>query len=579
MKKTVFRGAVLLLTAALLLCGAISAAVFAAQREDAKKEELCRLARVMAGQFDPAADCNAQANAFAAMLEGVRVTVVGADGVVTGDSAVDYRTMENHANRTEIMEARGTKTAVSVRQSSTMGRRLMYAVIKTPGGTYIRLAEEYGGLAAMFLSVLPAVLLAAFLSLLGALSLTGRFSGSVAGPIAAMNDSLTGVMEGGVTLDPSQYPYDELRDMAQKINSLAADVTVHIGRLQAEKDKISFILDNMREGFLLLDERQDILLINSSACLYMRCDKGVIGQNIVHGTQNLEFLRAVETAASGLRNISIDIEADGRITETQFSAVGGRSGMSGELIVTMSDVTESRNALKMRRDFFTNASHELKTPITSIKGSVELLRADIPLEEGQRRELLERIGLETERMNGLIGDIIMINRIESGEVTGDRENIDLAALVRECCGEVMPLAGRNGVSVHIDLEPAILYANHKNIYEMVGNLIMNAVKYNRPGGRVDIRLTSGGGDVVLTVRNDGDPIPPEHQRRVFERFYRVDKGRSKTAGGTGLGLSIVKHVTDGLGGTIWLESDENNGTTFTVSIPRRRSEGDAAPGR
>lgn len=568
MKRAVLHGFVFILIAALLVCGILSAVIFSTRQTDSKKEELSRIVRVVAGYFDPAQDQNAQANAFAAKIHGIRVTIIDMDGNVTGDSEADYQTMENYLNRPEFVEAKWAKTSVSVRQNNTNGQQLIYAVIRTSDGHYIRLAEEYGGIAAGLVSFVPAVSLAALLSLIIAFVLSNKFSKSVTVPITAMNNSLIGVKDGSVALDPEEYPYEELRDMAVKINALAADVSLQIGKLQEERNKIGFILDNMKEGFILIDDKQNVLLINNSACVYMQCNKSVVGESILHCTQNYDFLKMVDAALSGTNSKNfMDMKVDGKIVETAFTAVGGQHGISEGLIVTMTNVTESRNAQKMRRDFFSNASHELKTPITSIKGSVELLCADIPLEADQQRELLTRIGLETERMNNLINDIIMINRIESGELAGDKENIDLEAIVRECCAEAMPLARQNGLSINIDAEPALLYASRKNLYEMVSNLIINAVKYNKQGGSVDVRLKNSDKEIVLVVRNDGEPIPPAHQLRVFERFYRGDKGRSKAVGGTGLGLSIVKHVVDSLSGTIRLESDRDKGTIFTIKIP------------
>ena len=240
-----------------------------------------------------------------------------------------------------------------------------------------------------------------------------------------------------------------------------------------------------------------------------------------------------------------------------------------DMALKINDLTaQKREAANLRRDFFANASHELKTPITSIKGSAELLCADIPLSDEQRRELLTRIGLEAERMHSLINDIIMISRLESGGVIGEREKIDLTQAVRDYCDELSALTEQNHLRLDLRLEPVTLRANRKNVYEVIGNLIINAVNYTPPGGQVEISLTSGAEEVTLTVRNDAEPIAPEHQRRIFERFYRIDQGRSKAAGGTGLGLSIVKHAVERLGGTIRLESNEDIGVLFMVCLPR-----------
>ena len=229
---------------------------------------------------------------------------------------------------------------------------------------------------------------------------------------------------------------------------------------------------------------------------------------------------------------------------------------------------ESREASQLRRVFFANASHELKTPVTAIKGSAELLCADIPLDKEQQTELLQRIEIEAERLHNLINDIIMINRLENGETSEEKENIDLTNIIHSCIDELRTQINQSQLRLDVTAEPVMLSANRRKVYEMLGNLIVNAVNYTRPGGRVDIKLSSSTDEINFTIRNDCEPIPIGHQPRMFERFYRVDSGRSKAVGGTGLGLSIVKHAVESLGGTVRLESDERIGVMFTVTIPR-----------
>ena len=207
--------------------------------------------------------------------------------------------------------------------------------------------------------------------------------------------------------------------------------------------------------------------------------------------------------------------------------------------------------------------------ITAIKGSAELLCADVSLSEEQQRELLQRIGIEADRLHSLINDIIMINRLESEETAGETEEVNIAEITRACIDEVMTRVKQNRLRLDIKIEPVTLFANRKNIYEMCGNLIVNAANYTPPGGRIEIRLSANAKEIVFSIRNDGEPIPPGHQSRMFERFYRLDSGRSKAVGGTGLGLSIVKHAVESLGGTVRLESDERIGVLFTVVIPQK----------
>ena len=569
MKSAVLRGFILILAVALIMCGMLSAVIFNGEETKLKKEELTHIAIVISSQFDPMQDHNAQANAFATPLHNVRVTIIDKNGSVTGDSVVDYLTMENHGNRVEIREAKGTGLAVSVRQSETIGTRLMYAAVKTPDGSYIRIAEEYNDILGNLFSFLPAIIPAALISLLVSVFLANNFSQRVTRHITTMNDTLSRVIDGNTMLNPDEYPYDELKDMATKINALALDISKHIEKLQDEKDKIAFIMDNMKEGFILLDNRQTILLMNDSACMYLDCKKTVVGENITHCTRIYQFLQTVDDAMKCCENHSIDLKLDGRVIETAFTYVSHQQGMDDAgLIITMTDVTETRNAVQMRRNFFSNASHELKTPITSIKGGAELLCSGVPLDTEQRYELLTRIELEADKMCTLINDIIMISRIESGEIMVDREDVDFEQVVQECCAEILPLIEQNKVILKTELESAVLFANHKNLHELASNLLVNAIKYNKPGGSVDVFLQSYAHEVILKIRNDGDPIPIGYQSRVFERFFRVDTGRGKNVGGTGLGLSIVKHVVDSMNGSILLESNEKNGTTFTVRLPK-----------
>ncbi len=567
MKKTLILGFVLILTLTLLISGALNAIVFDNELISNTKQEMLSYASVVAKEFNPQQDADVQAKAFANAIENVRVTVIANDGSVLGDSQADYRTMESHLDRPEVVQAGLAGKGSSVRDSETLGKKLVYSAVKTPDGYYIRATKEVSGVLESLKSIVPAMILVIFIALLLAAFLTNRFSTGFITPIAEMNESLISVKDGGKQLNPKDYRYEELEDMAIKINTLSTHLSEYISTIQLEKDKLNYILDNVSEGFILLDEKKNVLLMNNAACGYLNCSKTAIGENILYATRNLEFIRYSEQAVAEKKKLSIDLGFDRKTIETVFTYVGKESGVEAALIITMSDVTESRNAVKIRREFFSNASHELKTPITSIKGSSELLCSDLPISESQRNELLTRIGLESGRMNMLINDIIMISRMESGELSGECDNIDISSVINESIIELAPIADQDNLSINASLSYVIVSANKKDIRELVSNLLVNAVKYNRHGGNVDISLESLNGQAVLKVRNDGDPIPPEHQKRVFERFYRVDSGRSKAVGGTGLGLAIVKHVVDTLGGTVALESSAEKGTTFTVQLP------------
>ena len=567
MKKALMVGFVLILALTLVISGALNAFVFDKELISDTQQQMLSYASLIAMEFKPEQDVDAQAKAFANAIKSVRVTIISGDGTVLGDSQADYRTMENHLKRPEIIQAGLAGNGSSVRNSETIGKKLVYSAVKTSDGYYIRATKEVSGVLEDLKSIIPAMILVIVVALLLAAYLTNRFSKGFITPITEINESLISIKDGRKQLNPKDYRYGELEDMAIKINALSSHLSEYIGTIQLEKDKLNYILDNVNEGFILLDEKKNVLLINAAACGYLNCSKASIGENILYATRTFDFIRCAERAVEEKKRLSLDLEIDRKIIETVFTYVGEENGFSAALITTMSDVTESRNAVKVRREFFSNASHELKTPITSIKGSAELLCSDLPISDNQRNDLLTRIGLESERMNLLINDIIMISRMESGELSGDSENIDISAVINESLSELTPLAEQENLRINLDLSPVVIFADKKDIRGLVSNLLVNAVKYNRQGGAVDVSLASLNSQAVLKVRNDGDPIPSEHQRRVFERFYRVDSGRSKAVGGTGLGLSIVKHVVDALGGTVSLESTAENGTTFTVRLP------------
>lgn len=568
MKKSMIKKFSIVIVLAVILSGITNVFIFDKKLTSEKKNEMLRLVKVMADEFNKDEDNNEQAERFGDESDGVRVTIVRPDGVVTGDSQADYRKMDNHSGREEIKKAQSSKSAITVRKSSTVGKKLMYAVTRTEDGYYIRLSEEYNSIILDAMSFLPAMLLVMLISCELAIYLAGKMSEKIASPILVMNESLSGVQDGTTRLDAESYPYDELKDMAVKINKLAEDVSNHIETIKQEKDKIEYILDRMKEGFMLLDSNSKIIIINKRACKYMSSDKSVVGKDLYHLTRNLQFISyATESFETG-KNMRMDIEYEDKIIEVSFNPVErGNGDIENGLILIMTDVSAKRNAEKLRREFFANASHELKTPITSIKGSAELLCSDIPINEEQRMEMLKRIGVESERMTTLIEDILMINRLESGELSRESEFVDMEKIVKEDIDEMASMAEKAGVHINAATEEAVIFANPRDIHELTGNLIVNAIKYNEEGGSVDIVLKKQNDMIEFSVRNDGEVIPLNKQGRVFERFYRVDKGRSRNVGGTGLGLAIVKHVVDSLNGVITLGSTEKTGTKFTVKLP------------
>lgn len=569
MKKAILKGNAAALVAALCCAVVLCTLLFDARLTAHSRDSLTGMVRLAALGLDESGDLGAQADTIATDT-GLRVTIIDADGVVLADSQAEPAALPNHGQREEIQLAAQGEVGISVRNSDSMGKRMMYAATRTPGGLYLRLAATYNGFWLDLAMFWPALVLALVVGVAVAVPVASRQAATITRPIAQLSRQLSQVKQGSTVPDIDRYPYPELRQMAGDINRLSAEVSSSLHRLQEEKAKIDYILDNMSEGFLLLDEYQRVLTINKAACRFFNCRRSdTQGKSLLFATRCTAVLDALDTVMSGREEAAAaELPPDGgRSVQAIISRVTeGQTGLAGGAIIILSDVTDQKNAVKMRQEFFQSASHELKTPITSIRGFAELLCGDLPLDDASRREFSQRILKEAGRMSSLIGDIIMISRLESGDITFEREPIDLADAVKESAESARNLATQSEVDFVLETQPCPMTASRREMSELFGNLMVNAVRYNRPGGRVEAKLTCTNGRAVFSVFNTGEPIPVEYRQRIFERFFRIDKGRSKASGGTGLGLAIVKHIAAGYGAEIRLDvTDEGN--RFAVEFP------------
>ncbi|MEG0484225.1 MAG: ATP-binding protein [Oscillospiraceae bacterium] len=565
MKKSIFKGTVYSLCVGLSLCLVLFAIVFDVRGTQNARREMENTAAAFALAYNPKESANEQARAFSNAAKNMRITIISQDGTVLGDSEADYKTMENHGDREEIKAAKAAKVGATSRVSETLGKKMVYAAVRTQSGDYVRLAGAYGGLLVNIAMLLPLLLVAAAFSLLVAAGVAKKFAASIAKPINELSDSLKLVKDGSMSLEPSAYPYEELQDMAADINDISAEVSAGMQRLESEKARIDYILDNMYEGFVLLDENDMMMLINTAACQVFGCaQEAVKGKNILHATRNISLLDAIAEVHknSGHTRVQMPLPQN-RFGEVNISTVSP----SGGVIIIIHDDTERINVAKMRQEFFQSASHELKTPITSIQGFAELLGSDMPVAEEKQKEIFARISKEAARMTTLINDIIMISRLESGDIPFEAELVDIGALVSEVCADAESSAEKSNVSIICKAVSAVRTASKREMCELVSNLVQNAIKYNKDAGRVEVNLANNGGALTLTVFNTGEIIPPEYRTRVFERFFRIDKGRSKAQGGTGLGLAIVKHIASRYNASVFITAKED-GNLFTVNFPK-----------
>ena len=499
----------------------------------------------------------------------VRITLIDSGGNVDFDTKRNV-VFENHLDREEVQEAFSFGEGEAIRQSETLGKDAYYYAMKYGDDKVIRFSRQFQSISGVFVSTLPFIVVAAFIVVLISTLAASKLADSLIRPVNTLVERLNIFRKGPACDRLPDTDYEELLPLAKTIRELAQKADDYITRLQEEKRTITLITDNMTEGMILLNSSMNILSVNRSAIHILHpgftLDKT---KNILQLTRSHEILTSIESVQSGEAPaanslIKTDEGKHYRVFVNKAPLDSGSFGM----IVLLVDVTESIHVEEIRRDFAANVSHELKTPLTTIKGFGEMLSAGIVSERMEVARCGATIYRESERLLHLITDIIRLSEIE--EVGNASEKAPLNLL--ECAYEVRVIlqdtALEKGIALTVEGEDAVLTGNRSYLNELIMNLADNAIKYNNRNGSVLIKVINHESEVELTIKDDGIGIPKEHQDRIFERFYRVDKSRSKQTGGTGLGLSIVKHIVFFHNGTLSLKSEEGLGTEITVRLPK-----------
>lgn len=498
----------------------------------------------------------------------VRVTLIDSEGNVDFDTRKNLK-FENHLDREEVKEAFASGTGEATRKSDTLGKDAYYYAIKYKGYV-IRFSREFNNISSVFISVVPYVVVIAFALIVMSTVIASKLSESLIKPVNSLVESLNVLKRNEKSVDVPEIEYDELRPIARTIKDLSYELWGYIASLKEEKETISLITENMVEGMILLDNYLNILSVNKSAINILNhefvLDKT---KNILQLTRNSEIISAIETVKSNKSpSASVTITTSNQKHYKVFVNHAKSNNFVCGIIVLIVDVTESIKVEEIRRDFAANVSHELKTPLTTIKGFGEMLSAGIITDRSDISRYGSTICREAERLILLINDIIRLSEIEEAGSVKEKTPVDLLECVEEAKNVLQKIAAEKGVSIEIDGESAVVNGNKSYLNELVLNLADNAIKYNNVDGHVWISVKNFDSKAVLVVKDDGIGISKEHQERIFERFYRVDKSRSKQTGGTGLGLSIVKHIVNFHNGTISLKSEEGMGTEITVSLPK-----------
>ena len=483
-----------------------------------------------------------------------RLTWVAEDGRVLADTETDPAAMENHASRQEIAQALKNGYGESRRYSDTRMEKTLYYALRLEDGSVVRLSVATSTVLNLVLGMAQPICLVLAGALVMSLILAGRISKKIVAPLNALDLDHPLDNEG----------YDELSPLLRRLDVQQQQIRSRTAELKRRQADFAAVTDSMEEGLVLLDQEDAVLSINPAACRLLECT-ATIGRDILEVNRSPE-LRAVLARAHEGRRAEELISIRGSKYRLEGTPVES-SGVVRGVVLLFQDVTEREQAERIRREFTANVSHELKTPLHAISGYAELLSTGMVKPEDMPR-FAGNIYTEAQRLILLVEDIIRLSQLDEGAAGMGREQVNLAQLVRETVRSLDSMASEAQVTVATELENVSVNGIEQLLSGVVYNLADNAIKYNHPGGTVTIRLRERGEQAILQVADTGVGIPEESRERIFERFYRVDKSRSKAVGGTGLGLSIVKHAVMIHRGTIHVDSTLGKGTTITVTLPK-----------
>ena len=498
-------------------------------------------------------ECSGKTYLKALEGESYRLTWIAPSGEVLFDSQADESSMENHAQREEVRQALETGEGQSSRYSSTLLEKTIYYAKKLTDGSILRISISRATAGVLVMGMLQPMLVVLAAALILALVLAKRISARIVAPLNRLD------LEKPLENDT----YEELSPLLTRINQQRRQIDAQLRTLQQKKDEFDQITASMNEGLVLMNEKGTVLSINPAARELFHAEPDCVGQDFLTVERSHEISCAIRRALEE-GHAELRVERGGREYQLDISRIESEGTVIGAVLLAF-DVTEQAFAERNRREFTANVSHELKTPLQSIMGSAELIENGLVKQEDMPR-FVGHIRTEAARLVTLIEDIIRLSQLDEGGKL-PFEPVDLKKLAEEASASLASAAAEKQVTIRVHGDDRQITTVRRLASEIIYNLCDNAVKYNREGGSVDVTIDGTAHGAVVTVQDTGIGIPPEHQSRVFERFYRVDKSHSRQSGGTGLGLSIVKHAVQYLGGRIELESQPGKGTTMRVHFP------------
>ena len=503
--------------------------------------------------------------------DGIRITYIDGDGKVLYDSTADIETMENHNDRKEVLEARKKGEGTDIRESKSTGKRQMYYATLFKDGSVIRSAIAIDDITTFQINFTKYYSIAIIFVLVTGVLISVTLSRNIVRPIEELKNTTRAITGGSLDRRVTFITDDEIGELGKTFNIMADKLQYNMNEVTENKNKLEAILKSMDSGVIAVDNRNRVITINPYAEKIFNIKHDIIGLNLMDCIRNYELEKAfLEDDSNDFMEIKL-CQNNERILRVKTASIVNEYATIGKVAV-LQDITEIKKLENMRSQFVANVSHELKTPLTSIKGFAETLK-DVDDRE-TKEKFLNIINDEAERLSRLINDILTLSVIENSS-----EPINTLVDLNKICEDVVSMlkvpASYKEIEVSLEGDTLpLVYGHHDEVKQMLINLIDNGIKYSEKGSKVSVIKEYRDNMCVLKIKDTGFGIAKEHLPRLFERFYRIDKARSRSQGGTGLGLAIVKHIVLTMNGTIEVESEISKGSTFVVKIPEGKIKAD-----
>ncbi len=509
---------------------------------------------------------------------GSRLSVIAVDGTVIADSQELAENMDNHGQRPEVIDAREKGYSTISRFSQTLQQQMIYRAKRVTDNQqtigFVRVALPLSTIDRKLAQLRLIVLFGTGMSALAALLLGFYFARRFSEPLTRMTEVAEAISQGDYNRRINVQQRGEMGTLARAFNRMARNSEQRMAEITTDRNRLATIFAGMVEGVTSVDQDQNIIHINQAAADLLGLSISTcINKPIWEEVRVQEINRALEQAIKGQGIVKAQMrrssETDDLVIDIYAATLGNSEAESIGAVIVLHDISELDHLMRIRSDFVANASHELKTPITAIRSISETILDDADMEENIRQSFIEKVHAQSLRLSALVSDLLAISRFESGQHQQSFDAVDLSMIARQSAATAVSACRQKQLTLTTDIpdDKLIIDGDMQALSQLIDNLVDNAIKYTPLGGEIFVHLSKNEGKAVFSVRDTGIGVSPQYQQRIFERFYRVDKARSRDLGGTGLGLSIVKNITEQHGGSVTIDSQLAHGPIFTVILP------------